>query len=56
MAMRASAGVISELPMRKKSMSFDGRELSSGVFTGVPGAIGRTRCGVTMIARSVSFF
>ncbi len=37
-------------------MSFAGSVLSSGVLTGVPGAIGRTRCGVTMMARSVSFF
>ena len=53
---RASARVTSVLPSRKKSGSFGGSVSSAGVLTTSPGRAGRTRCGVTMMARSVSFF
>ena len=41
-ARRASAGLTSAWPIRKKSTSFPGRVLSSGVRTGAVGASGRT--------------
>ena len=55
--MRRSIGtVISPWPSRKNSASFAGCVLSSGVRSTSPGRAGRTRRGVTMMTRSVSFF
>src|SRR5262249_37270635 len=55
-ASRTCCAGSSDLPLRKRSASLPGTELSSGVRRASPGRAGRTRCGVTMMARSVSCF